>query len=244
MATLRLGRDESMKSLLLMDALYYHAAQQACSAANQTTRAIDRANAAIEKLVAKEERILAKHAGDHHKASGELESVYIQMEGAQYKLGEAHGPLMEHAATVHILSAAALEAHVNAQADSLLGGGKVPNSRKLLEHFDHLPLEGKWLLLPRFLGKRGFDPGAEPFQGFARLVELRNALVHYKMKKEEWKSLELPGFIEELGLNLTIAESSLKAAKGMIESLARQLGQDTPHWLRASSANFFDVEVE
>ncbi len=244
MATLRLGPDKSMKALLLMDALYYHAAQQAYIAAKKTVRGIAKANAVIEKLVAREQRILVKHGDDHDKAYDELESVYIQMEGAQHDLGEAHGPLMEHAATVHILSAAALEAHVNAQADSLLGGGKVPNGGKLLEYFDRLPLEGKWLLLPRFLGKRGFDPGAQPFHEFAELVKLRNALVHYKLKKEDWKSLELPDFIEDLGLNLASAESSLKAAKGMIESLATHLDQETPHWLRVSSANFFDVEFE
>jgi len=239
-----LGPDKSMKALLLMDAMYYHAARQAYIAAKQTVRGIDKANAFIAKLVAKKQRILAKHRGDSDKAYDELESVYIQMDDAQYDLGAAHGPLMEHAATVHILSAAALEAHVNAQADSLIGGGKVPNGRKLLEHFDRLPLDGKWLLLPRFLGKQGFDPGAQPFQGFAELVKLRNALVHYKLKKEDWKSLELPDFIEDLGLNLASAESSLKAVKGMIESLATQLGQETPDWLRVSSANFFDVEFE
>jgi len=243
MATLRLGSDKSMKAMLRMDALYYHAAQQACIAGKQTLRGIDKANAVIEKLVAKERQILAKYRDDNDKAYTECEPVYIQMEAAQYALGEAHGPLMEHAATVHILSAAALEAHVNAQAHSLLGGGKVPNGGKLLEHFGHLRLDGKWLLLPRFLGKQGFDPGAQPFQGFTGLVKLRNDLVHYKLKKEDWKSLELPGFIEDLGLNLPSAESSLKVAKGMIESLASQLGQETPHWLRVSSANFFDLEL-
>ena len=242
MATIRLGPDKPMKAPLLMDALYYHAAQQAYIAAKQTVRGIDKANAVITKLVAKEGKILAKHGDDHDKAYDELEPVYIEMEGAQHDLGEAHGPLMEYAATVHILSAAALEAHVNAQADSLLGGRKVPNGGKLLEYFDRLPLDGKWLLLPRFLGKRGFDPGAQPFHGFTELVKLRNALVHYKLKKEDWKSLELPGFIEDLGLNVARAETSLKAAKGMIESLAIQLGQKIPYWLRISSANFFDVE--
>jgi len=242
MATIRLGPDKPMKALLLMDALYYHAAQQAYIAAKKTLRGIDKANAVIKKLVAKEGKILAKYGDDQDKASGELESVHIQMDGAQYNLGESHGPLMEHAATVHILSAAALEAHINGQADSLIGGGKVPNGRKLLEHFDRLPLDGKWLLLPRFLGMPGFDPGAQPFQGFTELVKLRNDLMHYKPKKEDWKSLELPDFIKELGLNLARAEYSLKAAKGMIESLATQLGQKTPYWLRISSANFFDVE--
>jgi hypothetical protein len=162
--------------------LYYHAARHAYEAAQRCAPAIKKAQARIERLIAKEHRILATHDGDRYAAADELETIYIQMEDAEYAMGAAYGPLLEHLATVHILATPSVEAHVDSQAHELLSG-------QVWSEFDRLSIQGKWLLLPRVLGKAGFDPGKQPFQRFAQLAKLRNNLVHYKVKKEDWKSV-------------------------------------------------------
>jgi hypothetical protein len=67
-------------------------------------------------------RILATHDGDRYAAADELETIYIQMEDAEYAMGAAYGPLLEHLATVHILATPSVEAHVDSQAHELLSG--------------------------------------------------------------------------------------------------------------------------
>ena len=162
--------------------MYYHAARHAYEAVQRCAPAIKKAQARIERLIAKEHRILATHDGDRYAAADELETIYIQMEDAEYAMGAAYGPLLEHLATVHILATPSVEAHVDSQAHELLSG-------QVWSEFDRLSIQGKWLLLPRVLGKAGFDPGKQPFQRFAQLAKLRNNLVHYKVKKEDWKSV-------------------------------------------------------
>jgi hypothetical protein len=232
-----LSQDIVMKTSLRMDALYYHASCCAYKAAQRNTPAISKAQTRIQRLIDKEQKILDAHGGDLHAAVGELESIHIQMEDAEYQMGQAHGPLLQQVAAVHILSAASLEAHINAQANELLSG-------KLLEEFDRLSLQCKWLMLPLILGKTGFDAGTQPFQRFSKLVNRRNVLVHYKVKQEDWKSLEVPTFIEKLSLNLEAAQESLDAARAMIVTLAELLGQEKPNWFDFKTMSFFEVKFK
>jgi hypothetical protein len=96
----------------------------------------------------------------------ELEPIYIQMEGAEFDIGSAYGPYMQHIALTHILCATAAEAHINVVAKGRLKG-------KFKDNFEKISLEGKWLFLPKILGKAGFDQGAEPFQSFSKLNKIQ-----------------------------------------------------------------------
>ena len=46
--------------------------------------------------------------------------------------------------------------------------------------FDRLDLRVKWSLLPLIIRQKTFDHGAEPWQSFEALVELRNFIVHLR----------------------------------------------------------------
>ena len=48
--------------------------------------------------------------------------------------------------------------------------------------FDRLELRVKWSLLPILVRQRTFNYGAEPWQSFDSLVELRNAIVHLRRR--------------------------------------------------------------
>lgn len=213
------------ETCLVVDALYFHAARQALERAKGATKGIEKAERRWKALEAKEARILDKHGGDSYAAGDELESIYIQMDGAEYALGEAHAPLLKETAVVHMLCAASLEAHVNAIAGESL-------SAKEKGIFERLALDAKWLLLPRVLGCSVFEADRQPFQRFAKLVKLRNRLVHYKGVKEEWTMGTVPSFISKLGLTLRDAEDSIKAVDGMMRALAKKRGVEPPTWLR------------
>lgn len=232
---------------LLIDSMYFHAAKINYLAAKEDTKGIDKARENFDILRQEELDILDKHDGDHHEAYDELEPLYIQMEDAEYKIGSAYGPYLQHIAMTHIFCTTAAEAHINMVAEERLTG-------KHRAHFDRIPLEGKWLFLPKILGKVGFDPGAEPFQGFSMMIKRRNMLVHYKRQREQWRGFSEgePGFLEELGLSLTEARRSLAAVKKIILALSDMIGRDRPYWLREGYdelppnvvTNFFEIEIE
>jgi hypothetical protein len=157
---------------LKLDAMYCHAARKCCDKARKAEPKVQHALKHFKRLEDQSRRILAKYEGDAYKAYDKLEPIYIQMQGASERIAFAYSPLLEGVACTHILCTAALEGHINSRADELLTG-------KLHRKFEAIDLEFKWLLLPRLVGKSGFDPGAQPFQGFSRLVKFRNALVHY-----------------------------------------------------------------
>jgi hypothetical protein len=147
------------------------------------------------------------------------------MESADYDIGEAHGPLVTEAATVHILCCAALEAHVNSVARSALSGHDY-------EVFEKWPPQTKWEYLPRLCGWGTFEIGGSPFQDFAVLVHYRNALLHYKKRSEPSVQGKEPAFIKDIGLTVAQAEQSIYAAESMISELARMRGVKAPYWLR------------
>jgi len=221
--------------------MYFHAACGALQKAVGEQRRIDRAQKRIARLKEREEIALERHNGDAYAAYDELEPVYIQMENADYELGMAYAPFLQSLALVHILAAASLEAHINAHAASLEG--------ILHRAFERSSLESKWLLFPRLIepARPGFDPGAQPFQGFHRLVGFRNSLVHYQSRVEDWQPSGVPSFLGELGLTTRDAEGSLSAVRGMVAELARQFSLEEPLWLRGphqpGEANYFRVTV-
>ena len=223
---------------LMLDAMYLNEAERALELAIKGGRSVEMAMQKVERLNQISECILEEHHGNKLAAYDDLEPICIQLEGAEYELGAAHAPVLQAIAVVHILAAASLEAHINGRAIHLLSG-------KHFELFERFSLEAKWTTLPKLLNLAGFDVGAEPFQSFSRLVKLRNALVHYKAKQEDWAPPGVPGFLCQLGLTQEDGARSIKAAKGMINGLARQLRDNEPFWLRCKDKiNYFNVEFE
>jgi hypothetical protein len=160
------------------------------------------------------------------------------MESFEYRVTEAHGPVLQQLALVHMLSAMCLEAHINIRADALL-------PRREWSAFERLQIDAKWMFLPKILGLRGFDVGAQPFQGFDAIVQARNGLVHYKPKKEEYQGIDNPeGFAVRLKLTFDAAEASLTATRRMVADLAEQLGEREPWWFNSDSSHFFFTSEE
>lgn len=222
-------------SVLKLDAMYYHAALQCFEKARAAEPPIAEARHEFKELNAESERVLEKYDGDPHRGYSELEPLYIRLTGACERIGFAYAPAIEGLGLTHVLCAAALESHINSRAQELLEG-------RLRHGFDETNLEFKWLSLPRLLGNVGFEPGKEPFQSFHVLVQFRNRLMHYKERREEWVDPGVPTFLENLGLTRELADKSLRATAAMVSELAKQLGQEQPHWLRREPGemNYFE----
>jgi hypothetical protein len=229
-------------NLLEVDAMYFHAARQAHAKGVASVRAIDRAESRVARHQARIDALnemLSEGRIDHSAHYDKLEPLAIQIEGLEYGVGAAYGILLGHVGTVHILSAAALEAHINIRAEHFFSSGR------LLEAFERLSLDAKWLLFPRVRGLPASDPGSEQFQGFDRLIKIRNKLVHYKTRRELWRGPSAPPeFLVDLGLTIEAAAQSLAAVKGITTELAKQLGESPPWWLEHKGTNFFKIQVD
>lgn len=228
--------------VLQIDAMYFRAARLAHEKAIASVHAIKRAE---DRLASHQERMDAidDMATEGRISESEhysmIEPLVIQMEGLEYGVGSAHGVLLGNVGPVHILCSAALESHINIRAESFF------TSRRILDAFERLSLDAKWLMFPRIRGLSGFDTGREPFQGFDRLVKFRNRLVHYKTRREAWKGAAVPpDFLRDLGLTTDDSAHSLDAVKGMTTELARQLGESAPWWVERESTNFFKLETK
>jgi hypothetical protein len=246
----RMSRSRETVTLRL-DALYYRAAKASLRSIESGMKKVDQAQKRFDALKAKEERILTKHERKrqhiedsrpdreynvHAEAYDELEPIYIQMNDADYQLSEAYEPVVYHAAMAHVLGAAALESHINRVASELLTG-------QMLEEFDRLSLTGKFLYLPSLMGFPSFNRAIEPYQSFHALVRLRNRLIHYKEKEEDWSGSLVPGFLEDLGLTYEAAKKSVIAARGMIVRLAEIIGSESPSWLDLDVARHFEFTI-
>ena len=122
-------------TVLILDAMYYHAAIKCLQRAREAEPAVQEALEHFEKLRAESEVVLEKYDGDALEGYSELETLYIQMDGASERAGFAYSPLLEAVASAHILCAAALEGHINARASELLIG-------KMQRKFEFIDLAG------------------------------------------------------------------------------------------------------
>ncbi len=221
---------------LASDAIYFNAARRALAQARALKPAVDAAHLRWSQLQAR------ARAADQLDVDGEQAHLGYALEEEEPRIAQAYGPYIEALAVTQVMAASALEAHINDQASARL-------ARRAFENFDKLPLEGKWLFLPRLVPEdqrsgSGFDPGAEPFQGFAKVVKARNDLVHFKTKREEWVAGEAPASLSKLGLTLDAAERSLVAAEAMIRRLAEVFSSRAPYWLNTADYMAFDWGIE
>jgi hypothetical protein len=205
---------------LVLDAMYFRSARRALEQARIASTGVDEARAELRRL--KEREVDARRCGDQ----AALKDVSAQIQDvAEPTIAYALGSTCEAVITVHTMAAATLEAHINEHAAERLGG-------KEAEYFDRLPLEAKWLFLPKMLGKSdGFDAGAQPFQGFANLVKTRNQLLHHKPRRERWKEGQHPDFLFKLGLTVESADASVASAAAMVRKLSAIFSVRVPYWL-------------
>jgi hypothetical protein len=236
------GPEPKWSTTFAVDAMFYSAARKARERGERAVKGIQRAAKRVfvceMKMAAIRER--AENRGeDSYNYYDDLEPLAIQIENLEFEVVEAHGPVLREFAQAHILCAASLEAHINIRAEMLL-------QKRAWVAFERLAVDAKWLFLPRLRGLPGFDVGAEPFQSFERLVKIRNRLVHYKLHKESYHGFEAPeSFAQQLSLTFDSVDESLKAVKGMVCELAKQLGeQGEPWWLDSEWSHFFEVREE
>ncbi len=83
-----------------------------------------------------------------------------------------------HALSVYIMTATALESFIN-EICFRLSPRRVDVS---VDGLDNLEITLKYYLLPKVLWGKTFDRGALPYQDFNILINLRNGIVHYKIK--------------------------------------------------------------
>ena len=227
---------DKWKTELSIDAMYYHASRQAHERAQRAKILVNQAEKRWSRLEEKWNSIEKKHRKHQTEAYDDLEPISIQMEDAHYEIGKAYGALLKEVAVVHILSTAALEAHINSIAKETLVG-------KMYKSFEKLSLETKWLFLPKMLNLHGFEPGKQPFQNFSKLIRYRDKLIHYKSIQEPWIQGTVPEFIKNIGLTIADSERSILTAAGMIRALSRIREVEPPFWLRSdlNKINYFEL---
>ena len=237
----------SMYTTLEIDAMYFYSAKVFYQKAKEAISEIKDAELVNDLICDKEKRILDKYNGDSERAYDELEPLFPQLEGAEYKIGAAYGPFIQNIVITHVLCTACAEAHINMHAKNNFHG-------KVFESFDKLTLEGKWLILPQLVGNSKFDPGKEPFQSFSKMIKYRNKLVHYKGIKEEWdlRNKGIPKFLDDLGITLAKAKKSIITIRKLFIAFAELIDASPPYWLRdgyddldiSLRSNFFEIVFE
>ncbi len=252
---------------LTLESLYLKLARHALSQAESTSQTLQKLTEEWNRLE-EQERILreleetmiegnldqwvvAELMGDEelpdegYEESDVREWIYAAMEEIaislvdylQASLDRTYGELIENLVLVHICSCCAVEAHINTVA-------RLSLRAKAFEYFENMPLEGKWLLLPQLNQWEPFNPGLEPFQSFSMAVKYRNKLVHYKPKKELWRSGQPPEVLGVLGLTIDDGWKSLEGCTEMIRELHIRQDIEEPSWLSLEPFSYFDLSFK
>lgn len=241
-------REPRRFAVLQVDAMFFRAAEAALVDARKQVPRIASAERSVDRHLEALRNVRKRDDDDDDDDDGvpeiteaqyaRIERLSIQLNDLEYQLASQRGRMLQSIGPVHILSSACLEAHINARAQDVL----------LAAHyraFERLALDGKWLLFPKLASGGEFDPGAEPFQTFAKMLRWRNALVHYKQRREQtYGWYEPPRFLDDLGLTLENAERAFATTADMIVHLAKKLGGDVPQWVAGSTTNFFEIQIE
>ena len=228
-------------TVLAVDAMYFQMALRVRSEFRGARSKVSKAEGRAADVQAEIDRINEmrnQRRIEHDTHYDKVEPLAIQMEDLEYDVGVAYGALLKPVATIHLLCVASLEAHINIRAEQSMSG-------RLWQSFERLSVSAKWLFFPSLVGLVGFDPGAQPFQSFGRLIKIRNKLAHYKPRREPWTVTGVkPEFLNDLGLTVEDAERSISTVRSMVTHLAKQLGEQKPSWLEAGMSNFFEIERE
>ena len=231
-------RPDAWFTVLRVDGMHYSAACRNLANAEKQFAKVEQARAHVEETQALIDRLLEQQTETGRSQGERIEQLAIRIESEESELAAAYAPYLEALASVHILSASSLEAHINDLAEPRMCG-------KAWAEFERLSLEAKWLFFPRIVGCSDLDPGHDALQGLSRLVTRRNRLVHYKPRREYWQPPGIPSFLEELGLSVDSGRDSVATVHRLIEALANRLGEGAPRWFRMDGAlGFFEIRSE
>jgi hypothetical protein len=217
--------------------MFFDAAERSLKYAQETSKTVAQAQAAVEDC---DKRLteLAEQDQDHQGAEhfDEYESHCIRLESLGVHVSAKYAPMLQALATVQILAASSVEAFINDTAKPRLSG-------KEWDAFEQCSLEAKWILFARMLSCTSLVSGREPLQGLSRLVKRRNALVHYKPKREPWTMAGTPTFLESLGLTAEAGEDAIRSVRSLVITLNAELGLAPPLWLQIEGRlGYFDTD--
>ncbi len=222
-------------SSLDIAAMFYHAAINNLEQAISSKEIADAADKELDSISWRNGYEMYD-LGDEIDVSFSNEQI-TYIEGLKDKVKSSHSLFLQATATVQIFCVASLESHINKTGVLSLHG-------KLLDQFEKLSLEGKWLFLPRLLDKKSFDPGLQPFQDFTLLIKVRNALVHYKGKKIPYNlESNLIDLYKPLGLTIEDAQRSIETTKKMILKLSEILSVKHPSWIAGIASDYLQIET-
>lgn len=225
-------------TILRADAMYFDAAVRALESAKESISGIDAARSTVDRTLESMEQVEAEPGIKANHA--EFERLAIAMESYEAGLSAAYGPFLQSLASVHLLSAASIEAYINDRGRDRLSGRE-------WDAFEKCPLEAKWIFFTRVFARGGgFACGVEPMQGLARLVKRRNDLVHLKPRREEWSRGpgSIPPCVERLGLTEAFAQDSVDTARRLITDLSTVIDGRPPAWLNIEGQlGYFDFST-
>lgn len=187
-------------------------------------------------------KLALKHAAN---AEASRKSGY-QAEASRKSV--CHKDELEHTILAVILTATFMEAFINQQGIELLGQdfhkydeGHIDVYGNALHKKRGYPkLEDKWSEITERLSNKQFDKGAEPFQGFKKLVELRNKILHYKGMPDTpapspWSDVSGSVTPERAEFNATAAQYSIKSMQGMLRKFSTLASKQLPNWIKQSA---------
>ena len=148
------------------------------------------------------------------------------------RVGELFAMFPQSVSATDVFAAMTLEAHV-----TCIGAGQLESCE--LDVFDRLSLEGKWLFLPKLVGKPGFDRGVRPFQDFKYLINRRNRLVHMRPSDRLISVTGGERIDDFLNGQLIQAQGAVDTAEAMVKSLATRLGSDLPLWAQGDQPTYY-----
>jgi hypothetical protein len=161
----------------------------------------------------------------HNKTAGLLFIMAKEAAKRAHKMRGTLGEQMEVVTTI-ILCAVVAEAAVNEMAEWFEFHRDRPElkiSHGLPYGFHDLEVRTKWSLFPLIVRQKTFKRGAEPWQSFEVLIELRNYIMHLRRRAAPNK---VQGFLKaKFGgeLDFPVAEWACETMAGMFDKLTEML---------------------
>jgi hypothetical protein len=143
-----------------------------------------------------------------------------------------------------ILATACLEAFINQKGIENLGEkfheydqGKIDVQGNVLNSRHFPTVEDKWCDLTELIGKKQFKKGKSPFQGFRKLLILRNYILHYKEMPSHgvaapWPDMEGVVTKERALFTARTAQDGVKSTEGMLREFHTLTSMQLPEWLK------------
>jgi hypothetical protein len=143
-------------------------------------------------------------------------------------------PVVRHYSLAIISVITSAETFINEVAEVVIEG----NTAR--EYFDKLPIQAKWLFLPKLMGmKCNFSLDKKPLQDFSKAVKIRNALIHFKGRRNILGEKKTPAFLVELGLLPKNIKNAIDSVRNLIRNFSLKWHDGYgPDWLYTDEKEF------